>query len=81
MPPDKQTVADLKAMSIPKNKPEIQSLLGLITFLSPFINNLAAQAEHIRILLGKDVPFEWSEDHQYVFEHLKTLVSTDVGLK
>lgn len=81
MKPDEGKVADLKAMPAPKSKTELQEFLGLITYLSPFIRNLSAQAEPVRKLLCKDTPFEWSEDHQHVFDHLKTLISADACLK
>ena len=81
MKPDESKVTDLKAMPAPTNKTELQQFLGLITYLSPFIRNLSAQAEPIRSLLCKNTPFEWSEDHQHVFDHLKTLVSTEACLK
>ena len=81
MKPDEAKVTDLKAMPAPTNKKELQEFLGLITYLSPFIRNLSAHAEPVRKLLCKDTPFEWSEDHQHVFEHLKTLISTEACLK
>ena len=79
--PDKQKVNDLKVMPTPSTKQELQAFLGLITYLSPFIRDLSAQAEPIRKLLCKETPFEWSEDHQHVFDHLKTLVSAEACLK
>ena len=81
MKPDQAKVVDLQAMPAPTSKTELQEFLGLITYLSPFIRNLSAQAEPIRKLLCKDTPFQWSEDHQHVFDHLKTLVSTEACLK
>ena len=81
MKPDDHKVDDLKAMPAPTSKTELQEFLGLITYLSPFISNLSSQAEPIRELLRKDVPFEWSADYQKVFDHLKTLISTDACLK
>ena len=79
--PDKQKVNDLKVMPTPSTKQELRAFLGLITYLSPFIRDLSAQAEPNRKLLCKDTPFEWSEDHQHVFDHLKTLVSAEACLK
>ena len=81
MKPDERKVADLKAMPVPNSKAELQEFLGLITYLSPFIHNLSAHAEPIRKLLCKDVPFEWSPDHQHVYDHLKTLISIEACLK
>ena len=81
MKPDEAKVADLQAMPAPTSKTELQEFLGLITYLGPFILNLSAQVEPIRKCLRKDTPFQWSEDHQRVFDHLKTLVSTETCLK
>ena len=81
MKPDEAKVEDLQSMPAPQNKTELQEFLGMITFLSPFIRNLSAHAEPIRKLLCKDTPYEWSEDHQHVFDHLKTIISTEACLK
>jgi hypothetical protein len=81
MKPDHKKIADLKAIPPPTSKTELQEFLGLVTFLGPFIPNLSAQAEPIRALLKKDVPFQWEDDHQQVFEHIKTLVGNETYLK
>ena len=81
MKPDQAKVEDLKAMPAPTSKTELQEFLGLITYLGPYIRNLSAKSEPIRKLLCKETPFEWSEDYETVYEHLKTLISNEACLK
>jgi len=67
MRPSEKKVVYLQAMPNLTTKTELQEFLGLVTYLSPFINNISAQAEPIRSLLKKEVPFQWDDDHQIFF--------------
>ena len=58
MRPSEKKVVDLQAMPTPVTKTELQEFLGLVTYISPFINNLSAQAKPICSLLRKEVPFQ-----------------------
>lgn len=79
--PDPQKIEDLHAMPSPVNKTEVQQFLGAIGYLSPFIQGLSAAAEPIRKLTAKDVPFEWSEDYEHVFQEMKKLITKESNLK
>ena len=59
---------------------ELQEFLGLITYLSPFIPNLADKTHTLRGLLKNDAPFLWEEHHKECFEKLKTVISQDLTL-
>ncbi|XP_064642786.1 uncharacterized protein LOC135497049 [Lineus longissimus] len=78
--PDPGKVKDIAEMPVPQDKDDLHRFLGMMTYLSPHIPNYSAEACILRGLLKKDVPFEWSEDHQKQFEHLKTLISSDSTL-
>ena len=78
--PDTDKVNDLKAMPAPQNKKELQEFLGFITYMSPFIQNLAEKAAPLRELLKKDSIFIWEEHHQTCFQKLKDTVSEDATL-
>ncbi|XP_064641926.1 uncharacterized protein K02A2.6-like [Lineus longissimus] len=78
--PDPGKVKDIAEMPVPQDKDDLHRFLGIMTYLSPHIPNYSAEACILRGLLKKDIPFEWSEDHQKQFEHLKTLISSDSTL-
>ena len=59
---------------------ELQESFRLITYLSPFIPNLADKIHSLRGLLKKDAPFLWEEHHKECFEKLKTVISQDSTL-
>ena len=78
--PDSSKVNDLKNMPAPTSKKELQEFLGFITYMSPFIENLAQKAAPLRDLLKKDSLFLWEEHHQKCFMTLKDAVSEDATL-
>ena len=78
--PDPDKVSDLKAMPAPASKKELQEFLGFVTYMSPFIHNLAEKAAPLRELLKKDSFFIWGEHHQKCFQALKDTVSEDATL-
>ena len=51
--------------------------MGLLTYLGSFIPNLSQIAAILRDLLKKDVPFEWSENHQEAFAKLKRAITKE----
>ena len=73
--PDPAKVKDIHEMPVPQDREDLQRFLGLLTYLGSFIANLSTQAAILRDLLKKDVPFEWSDDHQHAFEKLKGAIS------
>ena len=66
-----QAVIDLKA---PTNKSELQSFLGFITYLAPFIPNLSEHTSPLRKLLHADIDYQWQPEQQSAFETLKRLI-------
>ena len=55
----------------PTNVSEVRSFLGLVTFYSKFVPNLATMAAPIHQLTRKNVPFDWNEECQKAFQSLK----------
>ena len=78
--PDPENLKDLQNMLYPTSKKELQEFLGLITYLSPFIPNLADKTHTLQGLLKKDALFLWEEHHKECFEKLKTVISQDSTL-
>ena len=77
---DPEKLKDLQNIPYPTCKKELQEFLGLITYLSPFIPNLADKTHTLQGLLKKDAPFLWKEHHRECFEFLKTVISQDSTL-
>ena len=55
--------------------------LGVITYLSQFIPDLATKAHSLRGVLKKTSEFRWETDHQREIDQLKDSVSTDKYLQ
>ena len=58
-------------MPVPGNKQELQRFLGMITYLSSFIDNLSAKNKHLRDLLKENVVWSWNNEQQEEFDNLK----------
>ena len=48
-----------------------------MTYMGSFISNLSKLAAVLRDLLKKDIPYEWSEDHQRALKDLKKAITTE----
>ncbi|CAL8151983.1 unnamed protein product [Prunus armeniaca] len=61
----------------PRNKKELQSLLGKINFLRRFISNSARKIQPFSSLLRlkQEQTFKWVEQHQQAFEEIKHYLS------
>ncbi|CAL9020230.1 unnamed protein product, partial [Prunus brigantina] len=61
----------------PRNKKELQSLLGKINFLRRFISNSAGKIQPFSSLLRlkQEQTFKWEEQHQQAFEEIKSYLS------
>ena len=76
--PDK--VSALKQMAPPKNTQELQTFLGLATYMSPFIPNLSTLTAPLREMLKKENQFDWHPTHQEVFEKITASISEELTL-
>ncbi|GFS21418.1 retrovirus-related Pol polyprotein from transposon opus [Elysia marginata] len=75
--PDPEKVKSLQNMKAPENIKELQSFLGLTTYISPFIPN---SSPHTAPLLLKSSNFEWTPNHEKVFKDIKDSISKEVTL-
>ena len=78
--PDPSKVQDIHEMPVPQDKEDLQCFLGLMTYMGCFFRNLSQRASILRDLLKKDVPFEWAEDHQVVFNELKVAITHEARM-
>ena len=58
-------------MTAPKDVKELQTFLGLATYLQRFTPHLSKLAAPLRDLCKKDTIFSWEKGHQEAFENLK----------
>ncbi|XP_038052821.1 uncharacterized protein LOC119725487 [Patiria miniata] len=79
--PDPGRIEDIHSIPTPQDKEDLQKFLGLITYVSAYIPNLADKAATLRDLLKKNVPYLWQDDHQAAFEALKYSITTEACLQ
>ena len=75
---DKNKAKAIQAANPPKNKRELQRLLGQLNFLRRFISNCAGKTNVFSPLLKlkTEDQFEWNEQHQKAFDLLKQYLSS-----
>ena len=61
-------------MPAPTNKDEVRRLLGVVTCLSRFLEDLPTKSEPIRALLKNSTASIWEENEQEAFDEIKTLI-------
>ncbi|XP_064464374.1 uncharacterized protein K02A2.6-like [Ornithodoros turicata] len=59
----------------PRNKKELQSFLGLLSFYNRFLKDRASVAEPLYRLLHKDTPWFWGSQEQDAIDKLKQLLA------
>jgi hypothetical protein len=69
--PDPEKIEAIKAIHEPQDAQELQSFLGMATYMAPFIQNLSAMSEPLRNLLKQDTEFQWSPSHSTAFMNIK----------
>ena len=66
-------------MPAPTDKKGIERLLETVNYLGKFIPNLATVTEPIRVLLRKDIEFQWSHEQEKVLHEIKSILTKDGG--
>ena len=56
--PDSEKAEVINAIQEPQDTQELQTFLGIATYMAPFIPNLSAMSEPLRNLLKKDTDFQ-----------------------
>ena len=78
--PDPSKISSLKQMKKPKDRRELQTFLGIATYMCPFIPNLSSLASPLREILKKNNVFEWNASHQQAFDETKQTISEEITL-
>jgi hypothetical protein len=77
--PDPAKIKAIQEMPTPKNKKELESLLGMVTYMAKFAPSLSDVTKPLRDLLKKEVEFQWDAQHDAALKKTKeTLVSQPV---
>ena len=78
--PCPKKVKSTAMLAAPKDKQELQSLLGTVNFMSTFIPNLTKKTHLLRSLLKRDVHFLWTSDMQKKLATIKNEIPNAVRL-
>ena len=75
MYPDPKKVQGITEMTVPMDKQQLQSFLGVVNFMGTFIPNLSHHTELLQAMLKKDNVFHWEEQQTRSFQQVKTLIA------
>ena len=78
--PDPAKVDAIQNLERPKNVAELQSFLGMCTYLSPFIPGFSELTHHLRQMLKENAVVEWTPQACKDFKTLKDVISSDAVL-
>ena len=74
--PDPKKVEAINNMEAPMNKQQLQSFLGMVTYLGQFVQNVSDMTYNMRKLLKKNALFQWTETHEADFQKLKEVFTS-----
>ena len=72
--PDPKKIQGIEEMTCPETKQQLQSFLGMVTYMGNFVPHLSHHTELLRQLLKKDVTFYWDDQINRSFQEIKTLL-------
>lgn len=78
--PDPSKVEAIKQLPSPTNVKELQKVLGIITYLSPFIPCLSDLTAPMRDLLKKEAEYQWTASHQKAMQKIKDEICKEMSL-
>lgn len=70
--PDPDRLEAINQMQGPKNKRDLQTLLGVLNFMRTFIPNLSDKTAPLRELIKNNVLFNWTDLHSKILDEIKT---------
>ena len=73
--PDPRKVEAIANASDPTNAQEVRSLLGLVTYCSRFIPDLATISAPLRELTKENAKWEWNATHKHAMQQIKESLS------
>jgi transposase InsO family protein len=73
--PDPAIMKKIFSFKPPQSKSELESFLGLVNFFGRMIPDFSKIVNPLHALRKKDVPFEWTYEHQMCFNRLLQVLS------
>lgn len=77
--PDPSNARAVTDMQPPQNKTELETILGMVNYLSKFAPNLSEITSPLRKLLVKDVHFPWDQPQEQAFQKVKDVITQSPG--
>ncbi|XP_049275480.1 uncharacterized protein K02A2.6-like [Rhipicephalus sanguineus] len=74
--PDEKKVEAILKMESPKNRTELQRVLGMATYLARFVPNLSDILQPLTLLLSKKQEFAWGAPQEQAFNRWKSVLSS-----
>ena len=75
MSPDPKKIQGILEMPAPADATQLQSFLGMVNFMHPFIPHLPANTAPLRTLLTKNTIFQWTSSTNAAFQKLKSVIA------
>lgn len=72
---DPDRVRAIGKIEKPKDKKDLQKLIGMVNYVREYVPNLAEISQPLRELLKKDVIFEWLTAHDDCLNRIKGMIS------
>ena len=72
--PDPRKIQGIEEMTTPETKQQLQSFLGMVTYMGNFVPHLSHHTELLRQLLKKDIAFYWDDQLTRSFQEIKHLL-------
>lgn len=73
---DPEKLEAIQKLKRPTNKLQLQRVLGTITYLGKFVENLSAITEPLRRLILKDTEWIWEHEQEEAFMKIKRIMMT-----
>lgn len=74
--PDPEKIEVVQKLNVPKNKLQIQRIMGTVNYLGKFIKNLSEITAPMRMLLQDNVEFQWQSEQQQSFDKIKQILTS-----
>ena len=78
--PDPDKIRPITEMPRPKNITQLRAFLGMVTFYSAFVPDMASIREPLNKLLKKNTNFEWNDECETAFNKTKAILQSDLLL-
>lgn len=77
--PDPEKVAAVKMMKPPRNRAELETVLGMVNYLAKFAPGLSETNAPMRQLLKQSSEFLWDKQQDAAFQKMKDIITREPG--